>query len=312
MEVKTNKEYQAMQHEIAAAQDGDPRARGPDPRAMEEAETLTRELKEAEAELRAPAGGSLAAERKALDAEAAALERKTSEETAERARVASRISAAGAAALRYIARQRRGLAVAEARDGICTVCHVRLRPQVFNEVRRNDDADPVRQLPPDPVLRPPASTPDRHAPALVIRAYIDGGARGNPGPAGYGARIETADGTLLDELHGGLGIATNNIAEYNGLLAALRWAVAHGERSVAHPCRLGAARETDARRVPREERGAQAAVPPGVRAHPRKSATSASSTSAASSTRTPIACRTSGWTKPKAGWAWAELARQGL
>jgi ribonuclease HI len=66
----------------------------------------------------------------------------------------------------------------------------------------------------------------------VIRTYIDGGARGNPGPAGYGVRVEDATGALLDELHGGLGIATNNIAEYNGLLAALRWAVAHGERSV--------------------------------------------------------------------------------
>jgi len=59
----------------------------------------------------------------------------------------------------------------------------------------------------------------------VITAYIDGGARGNPGPAGYGVRVEDAAGVLLDELHGGLGIATNNIAEYNGLLAALRWAV---------------------------------------------------------------------------------------
>lgn len=66
----------------------------------------------------------------------------------------------------------------------------------------------------------------------MIRAYIDGGARGNPGPAGYGVRVEDAEGALLDELHGGLGIATNNIAEYNGLLAALRWAVAHGETSV--------------------------------------------------------------------------------
>jgi ribonuclease HI len=66
----------------------------------------------------------------------------------------------------------------------------------------------------------------------VITAYIDGGARGNPGPAGYGVRVEGADGTLLDELHGALGVATNNIAEYSGLLAALRWAVAHGEQSV--------------------------------------------------------------------------------
>lgn len=59
----------------------------------------------------------------------------------------------------------------------------------------------------------------------MIVAYIDGGARGNPGPAGYGVRIEAADGSLLDELHGGLGIATNNVAEYSGLLAALQWAV---------------------------------------------------------------------------------------
>jgi ribonuclease HI len=64
----------------------------------------------------------------------------------------------------------------------------------------------------------------------MILAYIDGGARGNPGPAGYGVRIESADGNLLDELHGALGIATNNVAEYNGLLAALQWAVDRGER----------------------------------------------------------------------------------
>jgi len=66
----------------------------------------------------------------------------------------------------------------------------------------------------------------------LITAYIDGGARGNPGPAGYGVRIEAQDGTLLDELFGGLGIATNNVAEYNGLLAALRYALDHGHRDV--------------------------------------------------------------------------------
>jgi probable phosphoglycerate mutase len=66
----------------------------------------------------------------------------------------------------------------------------------------------------------------------MVVAYIDGGARGNPGPAGYGVRIEQPDGTVLAELHGGLGIATNNVAEYNGLLAALQWAIDHGHRSV--------------------------------------------------------------------------------
>jgi ribonuclease HI len=66
----------------------------------------------------------------------------------------------------------------------------------------------------------------------LIVAWIDGGARGNPGPAGYGVRIEDADGKLVEEIHGGLGIATNNVAEYNGLLAALRYAIDHGQNRV--------------------------------------------------------------------------------
>ena len=66
----------------------------------------------------------------------------------------------------------------------------------------------------------------------MVLAYIDGGARGNPGPAGYGVRIEAPDGTLIAELFGGLGIATNNVAEYKGLLAALQWAVDHGHMDV--------------------------------------------------------------------------------
>lgn len=59
-------------------------------------------------------------------------------------------------------------------------------------------------------------------------AYIDGGSRGNPGPAGYGVRIEDESGNLVEEFRGSLGVATNNVAEYRGLLAALRWTVAHG------------------------------------------------------------------------------------
>ena len=54
-------------------------------------------------------------------------------------------------------------------------------------------------------------------------AHIDGGSRGNPGPAGYGVHIEQEDGTIV-ELKKSLGTCTNNVAEYNGLLAALRWA----------------------------------------------------------------------------------------
>jgi ribonuclease HI len=61
----------------------------------------------------------------------------------------------------------------------------------------------------------------------VARANVDGGSRGNPGPAGYGVRIEQEDGTVV-ELKESLGLATNNVAEYSGLIAALRWAAAHG------------------------------------------------------------------------------------
>jgi len=67
---------------------------------------------------------------------------------------------------------------------------------------------------------------------MAIVAYIDGGARGNPGPAGYGVRIEDEQGALINEFSGYLGTSTNNVAEYNGLLAALRYAREHGYRHV--------------------------------------------------------------------------------
>ena len=59
------------------------------------------------------------------------------------------------------------------------------------------------------------------------RANVDGGSRGNPGPAGYGVHIEQDDGTVV-ELKESLGLTTNNVAEYSGLIAALRWAAANG------------------------------------------------------------------------------------
>jgi probable phosphoglycerate mutase len=66
----------------------------------------------------------------------------------------------------------------------------------------------------------------------AIVAYIDGGARGNPGPAGYGVRFEQPDGALIEEFGEAIGIATNNVAEYRGLVAALEWARQHGLKKV--------------------------------------------------------------------------------
>ena len=67
----------------------------------------------------------------------------------------------------------------------------------------------------------------------MITAYFDGGSRGNPGPAGYGVYIVDEDGTVRAELSGALGVATNNVAEYQGVIAALQWAVEHGVTAIA-------------------------------------------------------------------------------
>ena len=63
-------------------------------------------------------------------------------------------------------------------------------------------------------------------------AYIDGGARGNPGPAGYGVVIEDEVGRPVAELSEYLGRQTNNYAEYSGLLAALNYALRHGFKAL--------------------------------------------------------------------------------
>ena len=63
-------------------------------------------------------------------------------------------------------------------------------------------------------------------------AYIDGGARGNPGPAGYGVVFEDEVGRPVANLSEYLGRQTNNYAEYSGLLAALNYTLRHGFKSL--------------------------------------------------------------------------------
>ena len=65
-----------------------------------------------------------------------------------------------------------------------------------------------------------------------VTANVDGGARGNPGPAGYGVYIRAADGTPLAQLSEYLGVRTNNFAEYSALLAALEHAMSNGYRAL--------------------------------------------------------------------------------
>ncbi len=73
-------------------------------------------------------------------------------------------------------------------------------------------------------------SPDSPAAGEQFTAHCDGGSRGNPGPAGYGAVVEDASGRTVARLSEFLGIQTNNYAEYSGLLAVLKWANQNGAR----------------------------------------------------------------------------------
>ena len=74
--------------------------------------------------------------------------------------------------------------------------------------------------------------PAAAAPQSYWVAHIDGGARGNPGPAGYGVVITDQAGSKIAALHEYLGHQTNNYAEYHGLLAALDYALEHGGKAL--------------------------------------------------------------------------------
>jgi ribonuclease HI len=77
----------------------------------------------------------------------------------------------------------------------------------------------------------PSSLPER-TPEHYLIAHSDGGARGNPGPAGFGVVIQDETGGKVAELSEYLGHQTNNFAEYQGLIAALEYAIEHGPRAL--------------------------------------------------------------------------------
>lgn len=137
MEVKTNREYQAMLHEIQVAQT---EIRTREDRLLEimiEADDLTAAVKRAEGEL-AAVEREVAAERQALDQEVKTLDVELTRTAADRQSLIGEIDPSALAIFEQVARGRKGIAVAQARGGLCMICHVRLRPQVYNEVRRND------------------------------------------------------------------------------------------------------------------------------------------------------------------------------
>lgn len=76
------------------------------------------------------------------------------------------------------------------------------------------------------------SQPDAKPATTAYRANVDGGSRGNPGPAAYGVIIRDPRGEIVAKLKKYIGRATNNVAEYYGLITALDYAQSHGIRAL--------------------------------------------------------------------------------
>jgi hypothetical protein len=166
MEVKTNREYVAMQHEIETAT---AEVRGIEDRLLEllvSADELAEGARRAEAgakKARADADAAL----RALDEERVALDAAVARGAAARQEVAPQLEERWLRLFDQIREKRGGLAVVEVREGHCTACRLRLRPQVINDLLRLDTIHQcsgcsriLYQLPQPPAPRAELTDPD--------------------------------------------------------------------------------------------------------------------------------------------------------
>jgi len=137
MAVKTNQEYHAIQKEIGFAQTEIKALEDKILELMLDADERSAAVKHNEKAL-ADEQRAVDAERKAIAVENTELRASIENLAADRAAVTAALDPKVLETFERVAKGRHGVAVAEARDAICTICHVRLRPQVFNNVRRND------------------------------------------------------------------------------------------------------------------------------------------------------------------------------
>jgi hypothetical protein len=136
--VKTNKEYQAMQHEIATAQTD---LGGVEEKVLErmvEADAIAADVKKAEATFAAQQK-EIETEKKTMAQDLATEEAQLAKATEGRAALVKDLDPRLMSLFEQVARVRKGVAISTAtRDGLCALCHVRLRPSVFQQVRHND------------------------------------------------------------------------------------------------------------------------------------------------------------------------------
>jgi uncharacterized protein len=136
MEVKTNKEYTAVLHEIEGVERDIKAREDVILEEMEKAEALARDVRREEADF-AGVEADATRDKAGLDARAATLGAEAERLGRERDAVAATVPEAALELYARVARQR-GTAVAEAREGMCQACHVRMRLQIWVEVRKNE------------------------------------------------------------------------------------------------------------------------------------------------------------------------------
>jgi len=137
-EVKTNREYQAIQHEIETAQRDLGAVEEKVLEQMLDADVIAADTKQAETAL-ATARKEVDAEKTTLGLELVSVKAAFTEASQARASLLAELEPRLIALFEQVARVRKGVAICSAtRDGLCSVCHVRLRPQVFQQVRQND------------------------------------------------------------------------------------------------------------------------------------------------------------------------------
>jgi predicted nucleic acid-binding Zn-ribbon protein len=137
LSVKTNEEYRALQHEIEHAQKAIRKVEDDILNLMQEAETIQAEIKTAEARLKE--------DQQMVHVERAALEEENKRDVSaldgyltERKEIEASVSSDLIPRYDRVRKHRGGLAVGPARDYVCELCQVRIRPQVFHEIRKND------------------------------------------------------------------------------------------------------------------------------------------------------------------------------
>ena len=138
MAVKTNAEYHAMQHQIAAAEAEVARIEEQVLINMVEADELAARLKTAEGVLKADET-LVARERSAIEADIAAQHKVADQSTEERRDLMPHLSRHATDMFQRVMKARQGIAVAQAVNGHCSICHVRLRPQVYNTIIKNEE-----------------------------------------------------------------------------------------------------------------------------------------------------------------------------